>query len=81
MVNRYHIDVIVSTSDDLSKSDVELFVDDVLLDVEYDPDVYRAYVAGDELSESEKDVLLESLFRLSDEELMLAAQSVSALEE
>ena len=81
MVERHHIDVVVTAREDLAKEEIEAFLDEVLIELEYDPDIFRAYVEGDELTENEKDVLLESLFRVSDEEVALAAQSVSALEE
>jgi len=81
MVERHHINVVVTAREDLDREQIEAFLDEVLIELEYDPDIFRAYVEGDELTENEKDVLLESLFRLSGEEVELAAQSVSALEE
>ena len=81
MVERHHIDVVVTAREDLSRDEIEAFLDEVLIELEYDPDIFRAYVEGDQLSEDEKDVLLESVFRVSGEELALAAESVRALEE
>jgi len=81
MVDRHHIDVVVTAREDLSKEEIETFLDEVLIELEYDPDIFRAYIEGDQLNEDEKDVLLESLFRVSGREVALAAQSVSALEE
>jgi hypothetical protein len=81
MVERHHVDVVVTAREDLSRDEIEAFLDEVLIELEYDPDIFRAYVEGDQLSEDEKDVLLESVFRVSGEELALAAESVRALEE
>jgi len=81
MVERHHIDVVVTAREDLSRDEIEAFLDEVLIELEYDPDIFRAYVEGDQLSEDEKDVLIESVFRVSGEELALAGESVRALEE
>jgi hypothetical protein len=81
MVERHHIDVVVTAREGLSKEEIELFFDEVLIQLEHDPDIFRAYVEGDKLSEDEKDVLLEALFSVSGEELALASESVRALEE
>jgi len=81
MVERHHVDVVVTAREDLSRNEIEAFLDEVLIELEYDPDIFRAYVEGDQLSEDEKDVLLESVFRVSGEELALAGESVRALEE
>ncbi len=81
MVDRHNIDVVVTAKEELLKEEIELILDDMLIELEYDPYIFRAYVEGDKLSEDEKDVLLEELFRVSDEELSLAAECVRALEE
>jgi len=81
MVERHHVDVVVTAREDLSRNEIEAFLDEVLIELEYDPDIFRAYVEGDQLNEDERDVLLESVFRVSGEELALAGESVRALEE
>ena len=81
MVERHHVDVVVTAREDLSRNEIEAFLDEVLIELEYDPDIFRAYVEGDQLNEDERVVLLESVFRVSGEELALAGESVRALEE
>ena len=81
MVERHHIEDVVTAREDLARDEIEAFLDEVLIELEYDPDIFRAYVEGDQLNEDERDVLLESVFRVSGEELALAGESVRALEE
>jgi len=79
MVNRHHIPVTITTTEEMGRDEVNFLLDELLIELEYDPEVYRAYVEGDKLSEDEKTVLLEKIFSVSSEELAGAVESVEPL--
>lgn len=78
MTNRFHLPVVVTTSDDLRRDDVVDFVERVLANLEETDDIYRTYVEDSGIEEAEAERMLEMLGRIDDDNL---GSAIDALEE
>jgi len=78
MTNRYHLPVVVTTTDEFSREDAVEYVERILANLEETDDIYRTYVEGAGIEEPEAERMLEMLERLNDEKL---GSAIDALEE
>lgn len=76
MTNRYHLPVVVTTSDDLHREDVVDFVERVLANLEETDEIYRTYVEGGNIEEGEAERLLNMLDTMSDDSLEDALDAI-----
>lgn len=79
MTNRYHIPIVVTTADELSKRELESLLKMILDEgIEDDPEVYRAFIEDDSINSKDAERLFAMLDRVSDEKV---ATAVAALDE
>lgn len=78
MTNRYHLPVVVTTTDEFSREDAVEYVERILANLEETDDIHRTYVEDSSIEEAEAERMLEMLERLNDEKL---GSAIDALEE
>lgn len=79
MTNRYHIPVVVTTTDELSREETVEYVERILLNVEDAENVYRTYVEDSSIDEGEAERLLEMLSRVGTEDLSGAVDAMDTI--
>lgn len=79
MTNRFHLPVVVTTDDDVTREQVTQYVEAMLSNLEETDEVYRTFVEDDGIETSETDRLLDMLDRLSDEDIASAIESVDEI--
>jgi hypothetical protein len=79
MVNRFHVPVVVTAREDVTRGDVEGKMEEALEDVIEPEYIYRAYVEGSEMEEEQEELVLEILDSLDDVELIAAMQSIETI--
>lgn len=78
MTNRYHLPVVVTTTDEFSREDAVEYVERILANLEETDDIHRTYVEGVGIEEAEAERMLEMLERVDDDSL---GSAIDALEE
>ena len=76
MTNRYHLPVVVTTSDELSRDEVADYVERVLANLEETDAIYRTYVEGSNIEEGEAERLLDMLETMDDGSLVDAIDAI-----
>ena len=79
MTKRFHLPVVVTTDDDVTREQVTQYVEAMLSNLEETDEVYRTFVEDDGIETSETDRLLDMLDRLSDEDIASAIESVDEI--
>lgn len=72
MTNRFHIPVVVTTSDDVTKEEVIQSVEAMLSNLEETDHMYRTFVEDESIETSEADRLFQLLERINDDDIAAA---------
>lgn len=79
MTNRYHLPVVITTTDSFTREEATEYVERILANLEETESVYRTYVESNGMDEGESERLLDMLDRVDDEQLIAALESVEEL--
>jgi len=81
MTNRYHLPVVVTTSDDMSIDEAAEYVERVLANLEETEDVYRTYIEDSGIEEGEAERMMEMLSLLGDDSIDAAIDALDEVTE
>lgn len=81
MTNRYHLPVVITTTDSFTREQAREYVERTLSGLEETESVYRTYVESDGMDAGESERLFDMLDRVDDEQLIAALESVEELAE
>jgi len=81
MTNRYHLPVVVTTVDDMTREETIEYVERILANLEEAEGVYRTYVEDSSIDDGEAKRLLEMLSRVDTEALSGAVDAMDELSE
>lgn len=81
MTNRYHLPVVITTVDEMSRAEAIDYVERVLSNLDDTDVVHRTYVEGGGIDEGEADRLLDMLSRVDDENIADAMDAIETLAE
>jgi len=81
MTNRYHLPVVITTKDEMSKEEAIDYVERILANLEETDDVYRTYVEQSSIDDGEAERLLDMLNRVDDENIAAALDGIDTITE
>lgn len=81
MTNRYHLPVVITTTDDLTREEATEYVESMLSNLEGTENVYRTFVEDTGIDDTEADRLLEMMGELDRRTLQAAVGAMEELEE
>ena len=81
MTNRYHLPVVLTTTDEMTREEAIEYVESVLSNLEETDSVYRTYVEAEGIDEGEAERLLEMLSRIEDGNIADATTAIDTLAE
>lgn len=81
MTNRYHLPVVVTTEDDMTREEAIDYVERVLANLEETESVYRTFVEDEGIDTNEAERLLEMMVRFDEEGLHAAMSAMEELED
>lgn len=81
MGSRYHISIVVTAEDGVSRDEVSTLVGSAVRGLEDAEDIHRAFVEGGGIDEAEAERLLEILSRVSTDDIVAASETMRALSE
>lgn len=79
MTNRYHLPVVITTTDEMSKEEAIAYVERILANLEETGDVYRTYVEQSSIDDGEAERLLDMLKRVDDGDIVDALDGIDAV--
>ena len=81
MTNRYHVPVVLTTTDEMTREEAIKHVEGVLPNLEEADSVYRTYVEDEGIDEGEAEHLLEMLSQIEDGNITNVTAAIKTLAE
>lgn len=81
MTNRYHLPIVITTTDELNREKAIEYVERVLANLEETDDVYRTYVEDTSIDEGDAERLLDMLNRVDDDNIAAALDGIDLVTE
>jgi len=77
MANRYHIPVVITTDNDVSREEASDAIEQMVKDLEETDFVYRTYVEQMKIDQGDSERLLEMLFTARNQNIGLTEETIS----
>jgi len=81
MSNRYHIPVVITTTNDMEKAEAIDYVESVVANLEETENVYRTFIEKNGLDEAEAEQLLDMLESIETWEVGASIEAIEHLSE
>lgn len=81
MTNRYHLPVVVTTSDNLTRTEAAEYVERILSNLEETDEIYRTYIEGGGIDDGDAERLMDMLNRVEDEDIDAALDALDVVTE
>ena len=81
MTNRYHLPVVVTTTDEFSRAEAIDYVERILANLEETDDIHRTYVESTGIDEGEAKRLLDMLEIMDTDDVESALEAIETMKE